>query len=128
MKRMQIRRQQRSNKVNAAAAFDIAQMAGKELVVETRVVYSTATVVWQDGTIESGISSRQLYPIHHLDEHEFFPGDFVLSGENMSYRHYGVVQRVDYVGRTAVVKWFSTYSSVGEPMYEIEKERESLTR
>lgn len=100
MKRMQMRRQQRHNKAVAAAAFDIAQMVSKEVVTETRVVYSTATIVWQDGTIESEISSRQLYPIHHLDEHEFFPGDFVLSGENMSYRHYGVIQRVDHVGRT----------------------------
>lgn len=40
-----------------------------EIVTEAMVVYSQATVVWQDGTIESGISSRHLYPIHHLDEH-----------------------------------------------------------
>lgn len=40
-----------------------------DVVTEAIVVYSQATVVWQDGTIESGISSRHLYPIHHLDEH-----------------------------------------------------------
>lgn len=42
---------------------------GDDIVTEAIVVYSQATVVWQDGTIESGISSRHLYPIHHLDEH-----------------------------------------------------------
>lgn len=108
MKRLQMRRQHRK-------PFDVAQKIGEEVVTETRVVYSTATVVWQDGSIEENISSRQLYPIHHLDEHEFFPGDFVLSGQDASYRDYGVIQRVDHVGRTAVVKWFSTYTTVGQP-------------
>lgn len=42
---------------------------GDELVTEALLVYSTATVVWQDGTVEAGISSTQLYPIHHLDNH-----------------------------------------------------------
>lgn len=42
---------------------------GDELVTEALLVYSTATVVWQDGTIEKDIPSTQLYPIHHLDNH-----------------------------------------------------------
>lgn len=80
------------------------------------MVYSNATVVWQDGTIETGIPSTELCPIHHLDDHEFFPGDFVLAGdENTSYRDYGVIQRVDHLGRTAQVKWFSTYTCADEP-------------
>ncbi|KAG4067201.1 hypothetical protein HA402_000192 [Bradysia odoriphaga] len=86
---------------------------GDDIVTEAIVVYSQATVVWQDGTIESGISSRHLYPIHHLDEHEFFPGDFVLSGSesnDLAYRNYGVIQSVDHNGRTAMVKWFRTYT------------------
>ena len=33
-------------------------------------------LVFQDGTIEN-VFSTDLYPIHHLDEQEFFPGDFV---------------------------------------------------
>lgn len=36
--------------------------------------------ILQDGTIEMGIPSIQLYPIHHLDGQECFPGDFVVSG------------------------------------------------
>uniref|UniRef100_A0A2M4CSB7 Putative ubiquitin-conjugating enzyme n=1 Tax=Anopheles darlingi TaxID=43151 RepID=A0A2M4CSB7_ANODA len=94
--------------------------AGDEVVTEALVVYSTATVVWQDGTIETGISSTELRPIHHLDDHEFFPGDFVLAGNtdpaaNPSFRDYGVIQQVDHRGRTARVKWFSTYTCSAEP-------------
>ena len=37
----------------------------------------------QDGTIEKDIRSTELNPIHHLDDHEFFPGDFVLKSGNM---------------------------------------------
>lgn len=36
------------------------------VVTEALVVYSSATVVWQDGTIETDISSVDLCPIHHL--------------------------------------------------------------
>uniref|UniRef100_A0A182XVP0 UBIQUITIN_CONJUGAT_2 domain-containing protein n=1 Tax=Anopheles stephensi TaxID=30069 RepID=A0A182XVP0_ANOST len=94
--------------------------AGDEVITEALVVYSMATVVWQDGTIETGIPSTELRPIHHLDDHEFFPGDFVLAGntdpaKNPSFRDYGVIQDVDHHGRTARVKWFSTYTCTSEP-------------
>lgn len=56
-------------KRNNKKLLDRPPRVGEEVVTETSVVYSTATVVWQDGTVETGISSRQLYPIHHLDEH-----------------------------------------------------------
>jgi ubiquitin-conjugating enzyme E2 O len=90
-------------------------------VTEVLVVYSWATVVWQDGTIEKNIASTELCPIHHLDDHEFFPADFVLSANdsanfNPSYRDYGVIQKVDHLGRIAKVKWFSTYTNVEEPV------------
>lgn len=92
-----------------------------KVVTEALVVYSWATVVWQDGTIESDIPSIDLCPIHHLDDHEFFPADFVLAANdsanaNPSYRDYGVIQKVDHLGRLATVKWFSTYSNLDEPM------------
>jgi hypothetical protein len=32
---------------------------------------------FKDGTVEENVPSPELYPIHHLDELEFFPGDFV---------------------------------------------------
>jgi ubiquitin-conjugating enzyme E2 O len=93
---------------------------GERVVTESLVVYSLATVIWQDGSIESGIPSVELCPIHHLDDHEFFPGDFVLASNdaaisNPSYRDYGVIQNVDHHGRVAKVKWFSTYTNLDEP-------------
>ena len=39
--------------------------------------------------------SKDLYPIHHLDDHEFFPGDFVTEAKDGFHPHsYGVVQEV----------------------------------
>lgn len=68
-------------------------------------------------------------PIHHLDDHEFFPADFVLAANdaanlNPSYRDYGVIQKVDHLGRIAKVKWFSTYTNIEEPspLYKGESE------
>lgn len=112
------KRQKRSSSVNSNT--DRMPVPGDEVITETLVVYSSATVVWQDGTIESNIPSTQLCPIHHLDDHEFFPGDFVLEGNadllhNPSFRDYGVIQNVDHHGRTAKVKWFSTYTCANEP-------------
>lgn len=66
----------------------------------------------------SGIPSTQLYPIHHLDDKEFFPGDLVVDQKEES-RVYGVVQSVDHQGRTAKIKWFKTYTSSQTPQYVI---------
>lgn len=35
----------------------------------------------QDGTVESDIPSPELFPIHYLDELEFFPGDYVVDAK-----------------------------------------------
>ncbi|XP_058055719.1 (E3-independent) E2 ubiquitin-conjugating enzyme [Anopheles bellator] len=114
------RRVRKLKRKQAAGCGDRFPNAGEEVVTEALVVYSAATVVWQDGTIESNIPSTELRPIHHLDDHEFFPGDFVLAGNtdpamNPSFRDYGVIQNVDHRGRTARVKWFSTYTCTAEP-------------
>lgn len=107
-------------KRSTSASSEKYPAVGDEVITETLVVYSMATVVWQDGTIETNIPSTELCPIHHLDDHEFFPGDFVLAGntdplQNPSFRDYGVIQNVDHHGRTAKVKWFSTYTCADEP-------------
>ncbi|XP_037293692.1 (E3-independent) E2 ubiquitin-conjugating enzyme isoform X3 [Manduca sexta] len=111
------------------------------VVVETLHTASRANVVWQDGTIEMGIPSTQLYPIHHLDGQECFPGDFVVSGaanveenqqppeeqlayEMLKHREYGVVQRVDHHGRTAIVHWYRTYTSTDDPVPQMLHESE----
>ncbi|XP_069958652.1 (E3-independent) E2 ubiquitin-conjugating enzyme UBE2O isoform X5 [Cherax quadricarinatus] len=89
---------------------------GDQLVVETLMTTSKADVVWQDGTLEKSILSTVLYPIHHLDDQEFFPGDFVVEQKDSIDPHeYGVVQKVDHGGRTSIVKWFRTYTAGSEP-------------
>ncbi|XP_015597896.1 (E3-independent) E2 ubiquitin-conjugating enzyme UBE2O [Cephus cinctus] len=96
---------------------------GTKIVVETLSTSTKANVVWQDGSVELGIPSTQLYPIHHLDDQEFFPGDFVVDQKEES-RMYGVVQSVDHQGRTAKVKWFRTYTSSQSPQPTLLAERE----
>ena len=78
--------------------------------VEAVLTSSYADVMWQDGNVETGIPSTELYPIHHLDDHEFFPGDFVIhSGPPhlecvpVDPHKYGVIQIVDHAARTAQV-------------------------
>ncbi|XP_012526593.1 (E3-independent) E2 ubiquitin-conjugating enzyme isoform X1 [Monomorium pharaonis] len=96
---------------------------GTKVVVETLSTNTKANVVWQDGSVEFGIPSTQLYPIHHLDDKEFFPGDFVVDQKEES-RMYGVVQSVDHQGRTAKIKWFRTYTSSQNPEPIFLEERE----
>ena len=45
-----------------------------------------ANVVWQRGDLQENIPSTELYPVLHLDELEFFPGDFVNDkrGKNLN--------------------------------------------
>ncbi|XP_063972384.1 (E3-independent) E2 ubiquitin-conjugating enzyme UBE2O [Diachasmimorpha longicaudata] len=98
-------------------------ITGSKIVVETLSTNTRANVVWQDGSVELGIPSTQLYPIHHLDDKEFFPGDFVIDQKEES-RMYGVVQSVDHQGRTAKIKWFRTYTSSQSPQPTFLEERE----
>lgn len=66
---------------------------------------SKITVVWQDGSEEKDIPSTQLYYSISLDDHEFFPGEWVTSDANKGpcTERYGVVQNVNYLERTACV-------------------------
>lgn len=98
---------------------------GTRVVVETLSTSSVADVVWQDGSVEYNIPSTELYPIHHLDDQEFFPGDFVIENkEDACMRVYGVVQSVDHAGRTATVKWFKTYASLETPQPQLLEQNE----
>ena len=99
---------------------------GDRVVVETISTHSEATVVWQDGQIEPGIPSRELFPILHLDEQEFFSGDYVIrastvSGDDTIDPHsYGVVQSVNHFDRVCIVHWYRNYtmeSSESRPMF-----------
>ena len=43
----------------------------------------------QDGSVEDKIPSVDLFPVHHMDELEFFPGSFVIdaAGRLCVYSH-----------------------------------------
>ncbi|XP_074967801.1 (E3-independent) E2 ubiquitin-conjugating enzyme [Phalacrocorax aristotelis] len=87
---------------------------GDRVAVEVVTTMTSADVMWQDGTVETNIRSNELIPVHHLDNNEFCPGDFVVDKRAQSSQDpglYGVVQSGDHVGRTCVVKWFKLKSS-----------------
>lgn len=62
-------------------------------------------MVWQDGSEEKEVPSTQLYYSISLDDHEFFPGEWVTSDTTKGEctEKYGVVQNVNYLERTACV-------------------------
>ncbi|GFR31137.1 hypothetical protein TNCT_501892 [Trichonephila clavata] len=97
---------------------------GAKLVTEALVTETKAHVVWQDGTVEYDILSTSLYPVHHLDSHEFFPGDYVVDNKDSRPYEYGVVKKVDHSGRTALITWMKTYHAGGNPHPEVLTEQE----
>lgn len=64
------------------------------------------TVVWQDGTEEKDVPTTELYYSVSLDDHEFFPGEWVVPTLNSSDK-YGVVQKVNFQERTAEVGYLN---------------------
>ena len=38
---------------------------------------TTADIRWQDGTLQEAVPARDLIPMDHLDDHDFFVGDLV---------------------------------------------------
>ncbi|XP_049480150.1 (E3-independent) E2 ubiquitin-conjugating enzyme-like [Panthera uncia] len=82
---------------------------GDRVAVEVVTTMTSADVMWQDGSVECNIRSNDLFPVHHLDNNEFCPGDFVVDKRVQTCPDpavYGVVQSGDHVGRTCMVKWF----------------------
>ena len=80
---------------------------GSKVAVEIIATQMSATVTWQDGSVEEDISSVDLYPVHHVNDHEFFPGDFVVENkDDFEFSTYGVIQEVCRAERTAIVNWF----------------------
>ncbi|KAK6478135.1 (E3-independent) E2 ubiquitin-conjugating enzyme UBE2O-like [Huso huso] len=81
---------------------------GDRIAVEVVSTETSADVMWQDGTLETDIRSNELLPIHHLDNNEFCPGDFVVDKRSQAPQDpgmYGVIQSGDHKGRTCTVKW-----------------------
>jgi len=123
-KKKKLRRSRKNSDRSTVTTSFVDLKPGDKVIVETLCTRSEATVVWQDGSIEEKIASRELYPIHALDDQEFFPGDFVVRtsinselGGKYTYdpHSYGVIQSTDHLGRTCTVKWFRTYTTGNEP-------------
>ncbi|XP_062582849.1 (E3-independent) E2 ubiquitin-conjugating enzyme UBE2O-like isoform X2 [Saccostrea cucullata] len=85
-------------------------LPGEKVAVGVCYTFSLATVMWQDGTMESDIPSPVLFPIHYLDELEFFPGDYVVDAKEVALKNcdYGVVVSCNHKERTCFVKWIKT--------------------
>ncbi|ELU16979.1 hypothetical protein CAPTEDRAFT_224111 [Capitella teleta] len=83
---------------------------GETLPVEVIYTASAADIMWQNGTLETDIPSTDLFPIHHLDELEFFPGDYVTSADPTDMDVYGVVEKVNHTERTCIVHWIQPSS------------------
>lgn len=62
-----------------------------------------ATVVWQDGVEERNIPTTELYYSVSLDDHEFFPGEWVVMEGEKKDKCYGAIQFVNCLERTATV-------------------------
>ncbi|ESO05699.1 hypothetical protein HELRODRAFT_191359 [Helobdella robusta] len=92
---------------------------GDKIPVEIVSTFTVVDIMWQDGQLETNIHSTSLYPIHHLDELEFFPGDFVVHSQTNDWdssKTYGVVQKMNFSARTCDIRWFNSNS---EPWFVI---------
>lgn len=95
-----------------------------------------ATIIWQDGSEEVDIPTTELYYSVSLDDHELFPGEWVVSSLPEIDLKYGVIQKVKFLERTAEVdiyilflckaqlfffmhkvKWFSFTETDKAPQY-----------
>ena len=134
LKKKKLKKSKKSSEATSIASFN----SGEKVVTETLSTRSEVEVVWQDGTVEAGISSSELFPVQHLDDHEFvsflysknlrftvwfqFPGDFVTEAKDGFQPHsYGVVQDVDHSARCCKVRAVNessrNFTIFGESLY-----------
>ncbi len=59
-------------------------VAGEPVVVEITSTKTAVTVTWQDNQQEKNVCSTDLLPVLHVDDLEFFPGDFVIDKSNFN--------------------------------------------
>lgn len=59
------------------AAPPLKVNVGDKVCVEVAHTCTTVDVIWQDGSRKDKVLSTDLIPVFHLDELEFFPGDYV---------------------------------------------------
>ena len=71
-KRRQIRRKKKRYQV------PVRLVPGESVCVEVDSTSKLLSVTWQDGSVEENIPSTEVLPVLHVDELEFFPGEFVI--------------------------------------------------
>ncbi|MEJ1269274.1 ubiquitin-conjugating enzyme E2O [Cricetulus griseus] len=105
-------RHMRSTDSQCGTVIDVNIDCAVKLIGTNCIIYPVNSKdlqhIW-DGSVECNIRSNDLFPVHHLDNNEFCPGDFVVDKRVQSCPDpavYGVVQSGDHVGRTCMVKWF----------------------
>lgn len=71
------------------AAPSLKVNIGDRVCVEVTNTCTTVDVIWQDGSKQDKILSTDVTPVFHLDELEFFPGDFISDkrGELLLYSY-----------------------------------------
>ena len=107
-----------SSRRRSAYNLPIKTTAGNRLPVEIVATNTRVNVVWQSSSEEEDVPSICLYPVHHIDNHDFFPGDYVIDSKEIRQTFdYGVVQSCDAICRTAKVKWFSVAPDSQTPQF-----------
>ncbi|XP_068716631.1 (E3-independent) E2 ubiquitin-conjugating enzyme-like [Montipora capricornis] len=107
------------------AAPPLKVNVGDKVCVEVTHTCTTVDVVWQDGSTRKKVLSTDLIPVFHLDELEFFPGDYVSDKrENAESSIYGVVLTADHKSRLCHLKWFTRegtelFEESGVSVYDI---------
>ncbi|KAH0717947.1 hypothetical protein KY285_013978 [Solanum tuberosum] len=103
--------------------------------LQVAVISKTRTkvdVLWQDGSVTTGLDSDSVFPVNIVDAHEFWPEQFVLEkgmGDDSSVpspKRWGVVRCVDAKERTVKVKW-TTYSLNEPNNFRVEQSEEIVS-
>ncbi|CAL9130869.1 unnamed protein product [Musa textilis] len=82
--------------------------------------FNKVDVAWQDGTTEFGLQSTSLIPFDTPNDHEFFPGEFVVEkaqndgGGSSETNRLGVLRSANSQEQTVCVRWLKPASNPGD--------------
>jgi ubiquitin-conjugating enzyme E2 O len=77
---------------------------------------TTVDVLWQDGTLQRGVPSSSVVPFVTLNEHEFFPGQYVVDNAPAAAGdgRLGIVRSLNCKDKTVRVSWFKAAGCLQE--------------
>uniref|UniRef100_A0A7N0TK43 E2 ubiquitin-conjugating enzyme n=1 Tax=Kalanchoe fedtschenkoi TaxID=63787 RepID=A0A7N0TK43_KALFE len=85
---------------------EFTSSVGKTCVIAVTKI--ALDILWQDGSCSRGLSSLYVDPVHIVNSHEFWPGQFVSERDTSEESYelkWGVVTTVDARERTVGVNW-----------------------